>query len=101
MELCAIARFVLLFSVIGVIGDIYLFGVSFLSLVINVLVSVFLIWLTNWACFSEGYNWLAWLIVIVLFFSLISLIYIIKNKDKEEQKKFIEEERKKREKRKR
>ena len=94
MELCAIARFVLLFSVICVVGDIYLFGVSALSLVINVLGSVFLIWLTNWACFSEGYNWLAWLIVIVLFFSLISLIYIIKNKDKEEEKKFIEEEKK-------
>jgi hypothetical protein len=98
MELCAIARFVLLISILGVIGDIYLFGVSFLSLVVNVLGSVFLIWLTNWACFSEGYNWLAWLIVIVLFFSLISLIYIIKNKDKEDIKKMIEEEKKDRDK---
>jgi 4-amino-4-deoxy-L-arabinose transferase-like glycosyltransferase len=98
MELCAIARFVLLFSVIGIFCDIYLFGVSFLSLVSNVLVSVFLIWLANWACFSEGYNWVAWIIVIVLFFSLISLVYIIKNKNKSEEKKMIEEERKKREK---
>ena len=98
MELCAIARFVLLFSVIGIFCDIYLFGVSFFTLVVNVLTSVFLIWLANWACFTEGYNWVAWVIVIILFFSLISLIYIIKNKNKEEEKKLIEEERKKREK---
>jgi hypothetical protein len=98
MELCAIARFVLLMSILGIFSDIYLFGVSFLSLVVNVLGSVFLIWLTNWACFSEGYNWVAWVIVIILFFSFISLIYIIKNKDKEDIKKMIEEEKKDREK---
>lgn len=98
MELCAIARFVLLISILGIFSDIYLFGVSFLSLVVNVLGSVFLIWLTNWACFSEGYNWVAWVIVIILFFSFISLIYIIKNKDKEDIKKMIEEEKKDREK---
>jgi len=98
MELCAIARAVLLFSVIGIFCDIYLFGVSVFSLIIDVLTSVFLIWLSNWACFSEGYNWIAWIIVIVLFFSLISLVYVIKNKDKVEEKKMIEEERKKREK---
>jgi len=98
MELCAIARFVLLFSVIGILCDIYLFGVSFFTLVVNVLTSVFLIWLANWACFSEGYNWVAWIIVIILFFSLISLVYVIKNKNKIDEKKIIEEERKKREK---
>ena len=98
MELCAIARAVLLFSIIGTFCDIYLFGVSFLSLVANILGSVFLIWLSNWACFTEGYNWVAWVIVIVLFFSLLSLIYVIKNKHREEEKKFIEEEKKKREK---
>jgi phosphotransferase system glucose/maltose/N-acetylglucosamine-specific IIC component len=99
MELCAIARAVLLFSVIGTFCDIYLFGISFLSLVSNILVAVFLVWLANWSCFTEGYNWVAWIIVIVLFFSLTSLIYIIKNKNKEEEKKIIEEEKKKRERR--
>jgi cobalamin biosynthesis protein CobD/CbiB len=98
MELCAIARAVLLFSVIGIFFDIYLFGISAFSLIVDVLTSVFLIWLSNWACFSEGYNWIAWIIVIVLLFSLISLVYVIKNKDKAEEKKMIEEERKKREK---
>ncbi len=91
MELCAIARFVLLFSVIGILCDIYLFDVSFISIGVDVLTSVFLVWLANWSCFSEGYNWVAWLIVIILFFSLISLIYVIKYKNK------TEEERKNRE----
>jgi len=98
MELCVIARAVLLFCVIGIFCDLYLFGVSFLTLVVNVLTSAFLIWLSNWACFTEGYNWVAWIIVIVLFFSLTSLVYIIKNKNKTDEKKLIEEERKKREK---
>lgn len=81
MELCAIARAVLLFSVIGIFCDLYLFGVSAFTLVVNVLTTCFLVWLSNWACFTEGYNWVAWLIVIILFFSLTSLVYIIKNKN--------------------
>lgn len=97
MELCAIARALILICVIGIACDIYLFGISFMSLGLNVFTSIFLIWLANWACFTEGYNWIAWVIVIVLFFSLISLVYIIKNKDKAEEKKIIEDERKKRE----
>ena len=98
MELCVIARFVILISILGILCDIYLFGLSYLSLVLNILMTVVIVWVTNWSCFSEGYNWIAWIIVIVLLFSLISLIYIIKNKNKEDVKKVIEEERKKREK---
>lgn len=96
MELCVIARFVILISILGILCDIYLFGLSFLSLVLNILMTAVIVWVTNWSCFSEGYNWIAWLIVIVLFFSLTSLIYIIKNKNKEDVKKVIEEEKKNR-----
>lgn len=92
MELCAIARVVLLISILGIITDSYLFGISFLSLVANVLMTVLIVWITNWSCYSEGYNWIAWVIVIINVFAFISLMYVIKYKNSEEVKKLIEEE---------
>ena len=92
MELCSIAKFVLIFSIGVVLSDIYLFGFEFFSILVDILFSVFFVWLANWACFSEGYNWIAWVVVIINFFSFVTLLYIIKYKNTEDIKRLIEEE---------
>ncbi len=81
MKLCSIAWFVLFFSILGIITDMYLFGIpSLFGISINVTMSLFFIWLANWACFKQGYNWVAWTIVIFSAIGIAITFYIIKNK---------------------
>jgi hypothetical protein len=54
------------------------------------------VWITNWSWYNQTYNWVAWVIVIVTLIGLMSVSYLIKNRNKDEEKKLIEEEKKKR-----
>ena len=96
MELCSLAKAVFLLSIIGISLDIYLAGFSIMSFLTNVIVTFLFIWLTNWSCYKEGYNWIAWIVVIFTFISLMATLFVIKNQDNEEIKKVIDEERQKR-----
>lgn len=100
MELCFSSQVVILLSIIGISLDIYLAGFSAFSLFIDLLVTFLLVLIVNWACFREGFNWVAWLIVIFNIFAIINLfIFVLFAKtmtNNEEAKQIIAEERKKR-----
>ena len=82
MELCIIARFVLIFSVIGIILEMYIMsGTTIVIFILNVITTVIAVSVANWACFKEGYNWIAWIVVIISIFSLAFLIHLAKNKN--------------------
>ena len=92
MDICPLATAVLLISFLGVICDIYIFGFYISSILINIIFTVIIVFITNWSCYKVGYNWIAWVIVIINLLVLFSFIYLIKNKNSEIEKKLIEEE---------
>jgi len=96
MELCFLAKVVLLLSIIGISLDIFLFGFSILSFLFNIFFVGLFVWITNWSCYKEGYNWIAWLIVILTFITFVTSLFIFKNRNNEEVKKIVEEEKKQR-----
>ena len=81
IKLCSIAWFVLFFSVVGIILDYYIFGSTLLGFLVNVIFAIFFVMLANWACYKEGYNWLAWFIVIIAGLGILIGIYMLKKKD--------------------
>lgn len=90
MELCIIARFVLIFSVIGIIFEMYIMnGTSIVHFILNVIVTFIVVSVANWACFKEGYNWIAWIVVIISITSLAYVIHLAKNKDSEITKDYV------------
>lgn len=78
-NLCSIAWFVLIFSIIGIILDIYLFGTKLLGFLLNIAITGLFVWLANWGCHKQGFNWIAWVVVIFIALSLAGSIYIVKN----------------------
>jgi len=80
-KLCSIAWFVLLFSIVGIILDYYTFGTTLLGFLLNVIITIFFVTITNWACYKEGYNWLAWFIVVIAGLGILTGFYIVKRKD--------------------
>jgi len=96
MELCFLAKVVVFLSIIGMSFDIYLFGTSIVSILMNIVFTCLVVWITNWSCYNQTYNWVAWVIVIITLIGLMSVSYLVKNRNKDEEKKVIEEEKKKR-----
>jgi len=95
MELCILAKVVFLLSIIGISFDIYLYGISFLTTFVNVFITFIAVWFTNWSCYNQTNNWVAWVIVIFTFISLLPVFLLIKNKNNEYAKKIEEEKKKK------
>ena len=62
----------------------------------NIIFTVIIVFITNWSCYKVGYNWIAWVIVIINLLALFSFIYLIKNKNSEIEKELIKEEKKNR-----
>jgi len=96
MEVCILAKIVFLLSVIIVSLDIYMFGISTFTMVSNILFTTFLVFITNWSCYNQSKNWVAWIIVIFSVLSLALLMYFIHNQTDNEIKQLIEEEKKSR-----
>jgi Ca2+/Na+ antiporter len=96
MELCVLAKVVFLLSVINVSFDIYLLGISAFSLLMNILFTIFAVSVTNWSCYNQTNNWVAWVMVIFAFIATAVMLYIMKYPNEELNKQVIEEERKNR-----
>ena len=92
MELCILAKVVFLLSMIGISFDIYLYGISFLTTFVNIFITFIAVWFTNWSCYNQTNNWVAWVIVIISFITLLPVFLIIKSQNKEYAKKYTEEE---------
>jgi len=96
MDICPLAKAVLIISIIGVICDIYIFGFYISTILTNIIFTIIVVFITNWSCYKVGYNWIAWVIVIINLLALFSFIYLIKNKNSDIEKKVIEEEKRNR-----
>jgi hypothetical protein len=96
MSICPLATAVLIISIIGIICDIYLFGFYISTILTNIIFTIIVVFITNWSCYKVGYNWIAWIIVIINLLALFSFVYLIKNKNTDIEKKLIEEEKKNR-----
>ena len=96
MEVCNLAKAVFLLSVIIGSLDTYIFGFSTFTMLMNILFTVFLVVITNWSCYNQTNNWVAWVIVIFSVLSLATLLYLVLSKKDEFDKQFIEEERNRR-----
>jgi len=94
LTICPLASIVLIFVIFINILDIYFAGTTVILLVLNVLISIFFVWLANKTCFS--YRWVSWIIVAYLAISIIGYIAIIMNPqmvaDDPKLKKMLEED---------
>jgi len=70
------------------IGDTYTFGGG-LNLAGDIVYLIILVIVTNLACYSTNYVWVAWLIIIIHFVGLIGMLYLLLTKSKEEVKKIV------------
>lgn len=50
MEICVLAKIVLLLSIIGISFDVCIFGFSLLIIVVDILFTLILVAVTNWYC---------------------------------------------------
>lgn len=96
MQLCDLAKAVLFISIIAIGLDIYLFGVGLITLLLNIIFTFIFVGITNWFCYSQGYSWISWVIVIFSLLSAIGTAYLIKDKDNKYAKAMIAEEKKSR-----
>ena len=74
MEFCWLATIVLIFSILGILFDISIFGFSAVYFLVNTMFSVLLIFITNWSCYSKKYGYIAWgMVAIHIIFMLLSI----------------------------
>jgi hypothetical protein len=78
IQLCSIAKVVLLLSVLGVALDVYVFSTTILGLSLNVILTILFVSIANWSCYNKGRIWIAWVIAILSAFSVIAILIIIK-----------------------
>ena len=101
MELCILTKLVILLSVITIVLDILLIEITLkgaaLNLLVNVIFTCILAFITNWACYSQGYYWIAWVIVGFTVLPILVMPYLMANPNDPEVKQLIKEERELRE----
>jgi len=94
MNLCTLAKVVLVASILQLAVNIYLVGFSIVPFLGTVAFTAFVVWATNWSCYNQTYNWLAWILVVVTVIPAMFLPYIVLNRNSDpELKQIIEEER--------
>jgi hypothetical protein len=66
---------------------------SIVYLLVNIALTGLGVWITNWSCYNQTYNWLAWIIVICTAIPVVFIPYILMyGKSDPELKEIIEEE---------
>jgi hypothetical protein len=96
MNICLATIFFLIISFLGIITDIYIFGFYTLELIKNIIFTIIVAFITNWACYTVCCNWVSWVIVIINLFFLFTIIYLVSNKNEEIGKTIIEKEKQRR-----
>ena len=88
METCILTWVFLFIGVCSILGDTYVYGGG-LNLLGSALYVILIAIINNFACNSEYFGWVAWLIVVIHFITLIFMIYLLTTKTKEEIKTII------------
>jgi len=74
MEFCHLGWIVLLLSIIGYIMDIIISGFNIFAMIMKLIFTTLYVLLTNWACNTDGFYWLA---VIITFLHSIGIIFTL------------------------
>ena len=74
MEICFLACLVFLFSMIGYLMDIIVSGFNLFTFIMKLIFIPLFVLLTNWACNTDGFYWLA---VIITFLHSIGAVFIL------------------------
>jgi len=88
MDICYLTWVIVIITFCMMIGDTYTFGGG-LNLVGDIVYLIILAIVTNLACYSTNYVWVAWLIIIIHFAGLIGMLYLLLTKSKKEVKKIV------------
>lgn len=81
MELCFLAKLVIILSLFGIILSNIIFEISIIGIIINIFFTALFVLLTNWGCNTEGYYWVAIVITIIHAIGLVASIFIVSNKN--------------------
>ena len=92
MNICLATIIFLIISFLGIIFDTYIFGFYIMEFIKNIIITIIIACITNWACYKLCYNWISWLIVIINLVFLFAIIFVATNKNEETVKTIIEEE---------
>ena len=77
MEICWLASIVLILSILGILIDINIFGFSAVYFLINAIFTVLIVYITNWSCYSNKYNYIAWLMLYIHIILMILSIILV------------------------
>lgn len=98
MEICWSAKIVLVISILAILFDIFFFGFYVVDLLLNIIFTAIIIFITNWSCYKLGYsyNLITWSILIFHILLLLSILFLLKYKNTEVVREIIEAEKIKR-----
>jgi len=92
MQICNLAKVVFLLSVITISFDTYIFGFSRFTMLMNILFTIFLVFITNWSCYNQTNRWVAWIVVIFSVLSLAAMGHLIRYPNDEINAKILKDE---------
>lgn len=72
MDICLLAWIVLILSIIGYLMDIIINGFNIFTFIMQLIFVPLFVLLTNWACNTDGFYWLA---VIITFLHSIGVVF--------------------------
>jgi hypothetical protein len=72
---CPLASVILTLVIIINILDVYLVGFQFGIIIVNIIISVFFVWLANKTC--DKYQWVSWLIIAYFVITIVGVMAIL------------------------
>ena len=97
MKLCLLSKLVIFFTIVATAADIYLIETSITGILMNILANllfmILLVWITNWSCFTQSYQWIAWIIVVIAFIPALVIPFMIQDRNSPDVKQLVKEER--------
>jgi hypothetical protein len=82
METCQLTFFILALGVLMIIFDTYVYGVG-LNLITDAFYIIIIAIITNYACYSKNYKWIAWILLVIQVFTIIIMIYMLSTMSKD------------------
>jgi hypothetical protein len=83
METCKLTLVVIILGAVMIVFDTYVFGGG-LNLIASAFYVVIVAIITNYACYSKNYRWIAWILLVIQIFTIIVMVYMISTMSKDE-----------------
>lgn len=78
LQLCPIAKVVILLLLISIALDIYVFGTTVLGFSLHIVFGVLYTSIANWGCYNKGYKWVSWMVALLSLIGIITILFLIK-----------------------